>query len=86
MDSTIQKYAMVKFGPYFGLFSNEFVYTSNLEGDDELVEYKSFIMGKPKNIALSYPDAAERMKKQLYAYLQAATGAIAKDKIYRKLE
>ena len=82
LDTTKQHYAVVKYGPYFVIFENRYIFMSKLDNDKELYEYAKPLPECNANIVDQFPLLADSLKDKLYSYLQCVTNALANNKVY----
>ncbi len=81
-DNDRPRYAFEKYGPEYAVFSDRFVLVNNLERDAGLFAYQEDPFYR-HNLLEQYPDRAGALRRILFAYVQAVTTAIAKDRVYR---
>lgn len=81
LSDSSERFAVVRFGPHFGLFSDSLVLIHDTEKIVGLFEYRSDPLHK-RNLMQERSDVARRMERKLLAYVQTASHAVAQDRIH----
>jgi phosphoglycerol transferase MdoB-like AlkP superfamily enzyme len=82
-DSSRNRYAFVKFGPEFAVFSDSLVYVDDLEKKSGMYDYRTDPFFRKDLKDVRAPEAAH-LRRYLYAYIQTSTRVIANDHIFKK--
>ncbi|MFH0889089.1 MAG: LTA synthase family protein [Planctomycetota bacterium] len=80
MDTERTHYTVVTDGSMYGIFNNQFVLLNDLEKNFGLYNYHLDPILK-NDIQIEYPDAAQKLRHSLLAYIQSVSNAIAQNKI-----
>ncbi|OGU73165.1 MAG: hypothetical protein A2V93_09355 [Ignavibacteria bacterium RBG_16_34_14] len=82
LDSTKKRYAYVKYGPSFGIISDDYVLFDDLEHSPRIYNYHLDPMLK-NDLSAELKEVKEDLNKKLYAYLQQVTHSIGENKVYK---
>ncbi|MEK6572352.1 MAG: sulfatase-like hydrolase/transferase, partial [Bacteroidota bacterium] len=83
LDRTRTRYAIVRWGGPYGIFSASHLYLNDPESSESLYAYPTDPFCK-NNLKDVLPAIKEDLKRKLLSYVQAATKAINSDLVYRK--
>jgi phosphoglycerol transferase MdoB-like AlkP superfamily enzyme len=77
------RYCFERYGNNYCIINEDYVLLNDLEHEIRLYDYKTDPSLK-NNLFTSHPETAYDLNIMLLAYIEATTGAIAKDRIYRE--
>jgi phosphoglycerol transferase MdoB-like AlkP superfamily enzyme len=81
LDTAAERFAVLRFGDQYAIVADSLLYLSDLETNNGLYAYRRDPQ-LTNDLASRRPDETQRLRRRLLSYVQCATTALAKDRIY----